>query len=462
MGVNVVAMKLASALRLPKLGNYRLAFVGAGGKTTAMFQLASELAPALATTSTHLGAWQVGAADRHFAWPEGDPLPDIEAWIGSGVTLITGQPESDTDRWMGLSSAQLAKIDALAGYHDLPVLVEADGARQKPLKAPADHEPAIPGFADLVVLVAGLSALGKPLLQEWVHRPEQFSALSGIELGAFITPGALATVLGHPQGGLKNIPDHARRVLLLAQADTPELQAAGQSLAKQLLPVFHSVLVASRPTPAAGQPYKDTTRRPTLEVHAVHESVAGIILAAGGASRMGRPKQLLDIHGEPFVTHVARTALEGGLSPVIVVTGAWAEEVSEAVRDMPIRIASNREWQSGQGSSVGIGVRALPAECGAAIFLLADQPQIPATLISALVAEHARALAPIIAPLVNERRGNPVCFDRVTFPDLMALTGDQGGRALFSRYPVIWLPWHDASVLLDVDTEEDYRKLVEK
>jgi molybdenum cofactor cytidylyltransferase len=460
MGVILVEMNLASALRLPKLGNRCLAFVGAGGKTTAMFQLAGELAPTLATTSTHLGAWQVDSADRHLAWPEGDPLPDIEAWIGSGVTLITGQMDGETDRWMGLSPAQLAKIDALAGYHDLPVLVEADGARQKPLKAPADHEPAIPGFVDLLIVVAGLSALGKPLLQEWVHRPERFSALSGIELGAAISPRALVTVLGHSQGGLKNIPDHARRVLLFTQADTPELQAVGQSLAKQLLPVFHSVLVAARSTPAAGEPLTGSARNPTLEVHAVHESVAGIILAAGGASRMGRPKQLLDIHGEPFVTHVARTALESGLSPVIVVTGAWTEEVSAAVRGLPVRIADNPEWQSGQGSSVSSGVRALPAECGAAIFLLADQPQIPSTLIRELTAEHARTLVPIIAPLVNERRGNPVCFDRVTFPDLLALTGDQGGRALFSRYPVTWLPWHDASVLVDVDTEEDYRKLI--
>jgi molybdenum cofactor cytidylyltransferase len=145
---------------------------------------------------------------------------------------------------------------------------------------------------------------------------------------------------------------------------------------------------------------------------------------------------------------------------VIVVTGAWAEEVTEAVKGIAVRIANNSEWQTGQGSSVRTGVRALPAECCAAIFLLADQPQIPATLINALLAEHARTLAPIIAPLVDGRRGNPVCFDRVTFPELLALTGDAGGRTLFSRYQVTWLPWHDANVLVDVDTEDDYQRLV--
>jgi molybdenum cofactor cytidylyltransferase len=455
-------MDLTSALRIPQIGNHRIAFVGAGGKTTAMFQLSHELAPALATASTHLGVWQLGAADRHIVWPEGEPLPDIEAWIGSGVTLITSADKAGTDRLKGLSPSQLMKIDALAGYHDIPVFIEADGSRQRSLKAPADHEPAIPPFSDLVVVIAGLSGLGKPLLPEWVHRPDRFSALSGLELGATITLEALVAVLSHPEGGLKNIPNQARRVMLLTQADTPELQAAGQSLAVQLLPVYHSVVIASCSTAVNGQPLTGPVSGLSLAVHAVHEPVAGIILAAGGASRFGQPKQLLAWEDEPFVRRVARTALEAGLSPVVVVTGAWAEDVAEAVNDVVVRIANNPEWQTGQGSSVRTGVRALPAESGAVVFLLADQPQIPVTLIKALRAEHARTLAPIIAPLVNGRRGNPVCFDRVTFPELLALTGDTGGRALFSRYTVTWLPWHEASVLMDVDTEEDYQRLVGK
>jgi molybdenum cofactor cytidylyltransferase len=453
-------MNLASSLRLSVSGKIRIAFVGAGGKTTAMFQLSHELAPALATASTHLGVWQLCAADRHIVWHEGDPLPDIEAWIGSGVTLITSASRASTDRLKGLSPSQLMMIDALAGYHDLPVLVEADGSRQRSLKAPADHEPAIPPFTDLVVVIAGLSGLGKPLLPEWVHRAERFSALSHLEPGAIITSEALAAVLSHPEGGLKNIPAQARRVVLLTQADTPELQAVGQSLVRKLLPVYHSVVITSFTAATSEQLLSGIDRCPSLTIHAVCEPVAGIILAAGGASRFGRPKQLLMLDGEPFVRRVARTALEAGLSPVIVVTGAWAEDVAEAVRDLPIRIAYNSEWQSGQGSSVSTGVRALPAESGAAVFLLADQPQVPSPLIRALLAEHARSLAEIVAPLVDGRRGNPVCFDRVTFPDLLDLIGDVGGRVLFSRHGVTWLPWHDASVLVDVDTEEDYQKLV--
>ena len=99
-------------------------------------------------------------------------------------------------------------------------------------------------------------------------------------------------------------------------------------------------------------------------------------------------------------------------------------------------------------------------EVGAAIFLLADQPQITPTIIRALSEEHARMLAPIVAPLVDDQRANPVLFDRVTFPDLMALSGDVGGRAIFSKYPVNYLTWHDESLLSDVDTPQEYEKLV--
>jgi molybdenum cofactor cytidylyltransferase len=446
-------MNLAAALRLSSSGKIRIAFVGAGGKTTAMFQLACELAPCLVTASTHLGAWQASAADRHFTWCEGDPLPDIEPWLSSGVTLVTGAFETGTDRLQGLSPSQLEKIEALAGYHDLPVLVEADGARQRPLKAPAEYEPVIPSFTEQVIVLAGLSALGKPITPEWVHRPERFSALARLEPGAAITPEALVSVLCHADGGLKRIPPQARRVVLLHQADTPVLQAAGQELALQLLPAYHSVLISSRAATVA-----DPTQSYT--VHAVHEPVAGIVLAAGGSVRVGTPKQLLDWDGEPFVAHIARTALDAGLSPVIIVTGAFEQDVVEALNGLVVRIANNVDWQTGQASSVRVGVQALPAESGAALFLLVDQPQIPATLINALVAEHACTLAPIIAPLVDGQRGNPVCFDRLTFPDLMGLQGDTGGRALFSRYPVTWLPWHDARILLDVDTREDYEKLI--
>ena len=96
------------------------------------------------------------------------------------------------------------------------------------------------------------------------------------------------------------------------------------------------------------------------------------------------------------------------------------------------------------------------------MFLLADQPQVTPDVIRALVDSHATGLHPIVAPLVMmEQRANPVLFDRVVFPDLLKLSGDVGGRAVFSEQRVEYLPWHDDRLLLDVDTEADYRRLIE-
>jgi molybdenum cofactor cytidylyltransferase len=195
------------------------------------------------------------------------------------------------------------------------------------------------------------------------------------------------------------------------------------------------------------------------QIFAVQEPTAGIILAAGASIRMGQPKPLLLWRGESFIRHVAYTALSAGLSPVVIVTGAHAPEVGAAVADLPVTLVHNPEWEAGQSTSVRCGLRALPDTIGSAIFLLADQPQIPIELVKALQDQHARMLSPIVAPLINERRGNPVLFDRTTFADLQAVTGDVGGRAVFAKHPIAYVPWHDANLLLDVDTLEDYQRL---
>jgi molybdenum cofactor cytidylyltransferase len=77
-----------------------------------------------------------------------------------------------------------------------------------------------------------------------------------------------------------------------------------------------------------------------------------------------------------------------------------------------------------------------------------------------LIEKHAEGLYPIVAPMVLDRRANPVLFDRVTFPDLMTIEGDTGGRAIFHKHRVEYLPWHDDGLLLDVDTPEQYQRLI--
>lgn len=434
-------MQLFRALRLSQKSC--LAFVGAGGKTSAIFQIARQFSgPVIVTAATHFGAWQIPLADQHLIASSPDNLAGLRF---EGVTLITGPLRQD-QRTQTVTPGILSRLRAKTKELSIPLLIEADGSRQRPLKAPAAHEPVIPDFVDSVVVVAGLSGLGKPLSDEAVHRLEIFAKLSGLKIGEAITSDALTRVLTHPEGGLKNIPARARRMVLLNQADTPELESIGGKMATTLLGKFNSVIVGTL------EPSNLQTFEPT----------AGIILAAGESKRFGQPKQLLHWRGEPFIRVVAKTALEAGLFPVLVVTGSNADRCEAALQDLPVQIVMNENWQSGQGSSIRKGVQTLPSETGSAIFLLADQPQIHADVIRALVAHHATELYPIVAPLVlEERRANPVLFDRVTFPDLLTLEGDVGGRAIFDKHRVEYLPWHDDRLLLDVDKPEDYQRLVE-
>lgn len=434
-------MKLSRALRIDvDINHRRIAFVGAGGKTTAVFQLARELIPpVLVTSTTHFGVWQIPLADRHIVVKTSD---DLAGTPSDGITLLTGPIEGDRTTPLHHSHV-LNDVREL----DIPLLIECDGSRNLPLKAPAEHEPPIPDFVDTVIVVAGLSRLGQPLDESHIHRPHLFSVLSGLEPGKLVTPASVVRVLLHSEGGLKNIPTGARRTCLLNQADTPELQAVAGNMANELLASYDSVIIAS---------LKDKI------IHAVHDHVAGIILAAGESARFGKPKQLLDWHGEPFVRVVAKKALAAGLSPVVIVTGANANEVEAAIKDLDVTIVRNERWKNGQGLSIAKGIESLPGNIGASIFLLADQPQVSVGVLRALIESHRRELPAIVAPLIlEERRGNPVLFDRVTFPDLLSLQGDVGGRAIFHKHKVEYLPWHDDALLLDVDTPEDYQRLID-
>jgi len=434
-------MQLIHALRIPS--GSCIAFVGAGGKTTALFQIARQYSgPVIVTATTHFGEWQTPLADQHII---ASSPQDLEGLQFNGVTLVTG-PSGQDRRTEGVSQGVLFWLRAKTKDLGIPLLIEADGSRQKPLKAPTAHEPAIPDFADHVIVLAGLSGLGKALTDETVHRPEIFASLSGLRIKDAITSEALLRVLLHPNGGLKNITPGTRRLVLLTQADTHELQSIGGNMSTALLGKFNSV--------SAG----------TLQPSDLHtfEPVAGVVLAAGESKRFGRPKQLLAWRGEPFIRVVAKTALDAGLFPVIVVMGSSADQVETALEGLPVKMVMNEDWQSGQGSSIRHGVQALPPETGSAVFLLADQPQIRSDVVRALAAHQAAGLYPIVAPLVlNERRANPVLFDRVTFPDLLKLEGDVGGRAIFDRHRVEYLPWHDDRLLLDVDKPDDYQRLVE-
>ena len=196
--------------------------------------------------------------------------------------------------------------------------------------------------------------------------------------------------------------------------------------------------------------------------------IAAVILAAGASTRFGQPKQLLDWGGVPLLAHVADVALSAKLAPVIVVLGCQAEAASAALgmatkerRRGTVQTVMNWRWKEGMSTSVQVGLAALPPETDAAIFLQCDQPLITADLLRILVTRFEETSAPIVHPTHAGQRSTPVLFARHLFPELAAITGDEGGRSLITRYAqnVATVEVTDPDALADVDTPAEYERL---
>ena len=180
-------------------------------------------------------------------------------------------------------------------------------------------------------------------------------------------------------------------------------------------------------------------------------TVVGAILAAGSSSRLGRPKQLVVIDGEPLLRRTARLALASPCSTIAVVVGAHAAEVTLAVGDLALAILDNPAWTEGVASSIRAAAAWAEAQGAAGLLLMVcDQPRLSTEHHAALLAEHARTSA-IVGSGYSGTVGVPAVFPASSFAALGALRGDRGARALLGGAASIG--WDDGAI--DVDFEAD-------
>jgi molybdenum cofactor cytidylyltransferase len=189
--------------------------------------------------------------------------------------------------------------------------------------------------------------------------------------------------------------------------------------------------------------------------------IAAIVLAAGTASRMGRPKLLLPMaDGRALVRLSVERVLAGDPDAIFVVVGAEASAVETALRGLPITVVVNPRYAEGQATSLRAGLAALGPETEAVLVALGDQPLPDPTIVRRLITTFRETGGPIVVPRYREGRGNPVVFAASLFDELEAVTGDQGARGVVAREPgrvrevVI-----DAATPRDVDTWADYEAL---
>ena len=209
-GLEMRSIRVGQLVDALKLGPSELvAFVGGGGKTTALFALGRQLdGSVILTTTTKMGRSRSGGRQTLFAPTDGELLSALTeegcvlAWHEDGVRKAVGVTPETADHWFSLADH---------------VVVEADGSRGKPFKAPLDYEPVVPSSTTVLVACVGTMALGATIDVQ-CQRPDRVADVAGCSVGDVLTPSRLAAVLLSDQGSRKGLPAGARFVVLINQA----------------------------------------------------------------------------------------------------------------------------------------------------------------------------------------------------------------------------------------------------
>lgn len=433
-----------------------VAIVGGGGKSSLMFALAQSLGDgSVTTTTTRIFSAQMKHAPavcqadtdgaHEVAGVSLRPLSDLDEMLTTyGHCLVVGKVSGEKASGVRLDLPSQLLANPLVNT----VIVEADGSRMRPCKVPAEHEPVIPWGTTLVIPVAGIDALEGPL-QQVAHRPELVSALTGLRLSDPVTVEALAKILVHHRGGLKEVPSSARVIVFLNKVESEAHLKAARQVARIVLHeqrIQQVVIGALR----RSQPVREVVRR-----------VTAVVLSAGESLRMGETKQLLRWGATNLLGQTLTNLLDSMVTDILVVTGHENDAVTAIATEMGVKSVANPDYASGEMlSSLKVGLNQLPNKGAAVLVVLADQPMVTAETIDQILLTYWQGRSGIIAPTYRGRRGNPVLIGGQFRAELLSLPQGAAPRVLLERHPesLSLLEVNTPTVLLDIDTPEQYRR----
>jgi len=461
-----MAERLISLAQAFDLGATELiAFTGGGGKTSLMIALSQELSGGvIVTTTTRLGLSQLQLVPEVIMFFADEPRRSTEGQTRSaGITgrlelnrkiseslehggrcLVVGEQMGEKVRGIPVDLPGqlliLEKVDF--------VLVEADGSRGLPCKAPGPHEPVIPPEATIVVPTIGIDAVGKPL-SKIAHRPELVSSIIELDLDHPMTERGLARLVAHPKGGLKGIPQHARIVPFVNKVDSDQLLDKARNVARLLLKDdrIDRVIVGSA-----------RSDRPVREIH---RRITAVVLAAGQSSRMGRPKQLLPWAETTVLGQTISNLQRSLVDEIVVISGFQAQEISQVSAQFGVSTFVNEDFEiGGMISSVQTALNNIPANREAILIMLADQPMVDTGTLDTLVEAWLRNQGELIAPVYGNRRGNPVIVGRRYFDELLSLPRGSAPRELLRKREedLALIEVETNAILQDLDRIEDYER----
>lgn len=197
-----------------------------------------------------------------------------------------------------------------------------------------------------------------------------------------------------------------------------------------------------------------------------NSSVAAVILAAGSSTRMAQAKQLLPLGSSTVLGQTIANVRRSAVEAIVLVLGSSAPAIQGQLTDAlgdgnDLKVVVNHNYLQGMASSLRAGLSALDPRVDAALIVLADQPFVRPETFDQLTNQYRHSRAQIVIPTYHGFRGNPVLLDRSVFSEVSALEGDVGCRAIFSSHlaGIVKVEVEDEGILLDIDNQEDYRRL---
>ncbi len=168
------------------------------------------------------------------------------------------------------------------------------------------------------------------------------------------------------------------------------------------------------------------------------ETLGVVLLAAGGSTRLGQPKQLIPIDGEALVARTARRLLCLEPATLLVVTGCASAEVSDQLSSLPLQLVHNPDWRQGMGTSIAVGVNYLPAKVKGVLIMLCDQWRVDHADLKRLLEAWNTDISDIAVARWEKDKafifGPPAVFPRTLFHELESLSGDQGAKRVIEKY----------------------------
>ena len=188
--------------------------------------------------------------------------------------------------------------------------------------------------------------------------------------------------------------------------------------------------------------------------------VAGVVLAAGSSTRMGRNKLFFDLDGETLLRRVVRRAIGAGLDPVVVVVGHEAGRARAELAELACTPVDNPDHALGINRSLRTGISHVPDRARAAVVMLADMPFVTSRMVAELVTRYRESTAPLVISAYGDVNAPPMLYDRALFSELQQMSGEGCGRQVVRRHrnEAVAVSWPEAA-LQDIDVPEDYERI---